>query len=70
MYNPLVELTLLDGSSVFTRASNIITIENDSNVFCIDTKGNSFYRDVTNTPEIVKLINEIENRNELTMLIH
>ena len=71
MYNPLIELKHTDGSNTFIRASDIIRIEKweENKIFYKNGNLESYYKRVKNISEIVELLNEVENRNELSMFM-
>lgn len=71
MYNPLIELKHTDGSNTFIRANDIIRIEkwDENKVFYSSGNVESYYKRIKNITEIVELLNEVENRNELSILM-
>lgn len=68
MYNPLVKIIHNEGSESYVRASEIKSIEKWSNHSKIKTPGLT-YNMVTNIDEIVTIVNNVEDRNELTQIM-
>ena len=78
MYDPLIEIKHRDGSITKVRASNIFRVDdwkdgisigdNKKVYFRLPDNTNTFVKSIINIPEIVNMINEIENRNEQTNL--
>jgi len=67
MYDPLIEIRHKSGSVTYVRASEIKVVKNwGSELGLISSNIN--LTNITNLNEVVKLINEIELRNEATKL--
>lgn len=68
MYDPLIEITFKDFSPSFVRCSTINRVDpKEKRVYLKDGQRFNY---VDNGLQIIDKVNEIENRNELSLLIH
>ena len=68
MYDPLIKIEFSSFKPTFIRCSDIKAVEPEDGR--VHLKSGTKYNFVSNGNAVIELVNEIENRNELSLLIN